>query len=148
MRVTDIATRAGVGAHTVRYYVRAGLLIPTRDPSNNYRRFREEDVVRLRFIKAVQALGFSLAEVQDMLSMMDEGGCPCAFIHKRVGDKLLEARGEMHALARRIELMQSLYDDWSDASRDGRRVGDLCRELEIRALEKDASEGRSGVEAT
>jgi len=144
MRVTDIATRAGVGAHTVRYYVRAGLITPTRNPSNNYKRFREEDVVRLRFIKAVQALGFSLAEVQDMLAMMDQGGWPCAYLHERLADKLLEARDEMHALARRIELMQSIHDDWSDASPDGRGVGELCRELEARALEKDVPEERSG----
>jgi DNA-binding transcriptional MerR regulator len=133
MRVTDIASRAGVGAHTVRYYVRAGLIAPGRDPSNNYKRFGEEDVVRLRFIKAVQALGFSLAEVQDMLSMVDQGKCPCASIHERLADKLLEAGAQMHALARRIEFMQRVYEGWSETSNDRQALRDLCRELELRA---------------
>jgi len=133
MRVTDIANRAGVGAHTVRYYVRAGLLAPARDPSNNYKRFGEPDVARLRFIKAVQALGFSLAEVQDLLSMMDRGECPCSCIHEHLADKLLETREQMHALGQRIELMQSVFDSWSLNSPEGQALGELCRELESRA---------------
>ena len=133
MRVTDIANRAGVGAHTVRYYVRAGLIAPARDPSNNYKRFGEPDVARLRFIKAVQALGFSLAEVQDMLTLVDKGECPCSSIHEHLADKLLEAREQMHALGQRIELMQGVYDSWSRTSPERQALGELCRELESRA---------------
>jgi DNA-binding transcriptional MerR regulator len=132
MRVTDIANRAGVGAHTVRYYVRAGLIAPARDPSNNYKRFGEPDVVRLRFIKAVQALGFSLAEVQDMLTLVDKGECPCSSIHEHLADKLLEAREQMHALGQRIELMQGVFDSWSRTSPERQALGELCRELESR----------------
>ena len=139
MRVTDIANRAGVGAHTVRYYVRAGLIAPARDPSNNYKRFGEADVARLRFIKAVQALGFSLAEVHDMLSLVDKGECPCSSIHGRLADKLLEAREQMHALGQRIELMQSVYDGWSRTSPERQALGELCRELESRAAKNAAS---------
>jgi DNA-binding transcriptional MerR regulator len=139
MRVTDIANRAGVGAHTVRYYVRAGLITPARDPSNNYKRFGEPDVARLRFIKAVQGLGFSLAEVQDMLSLVDKGECPCSSLHERLADKLLEAREQMHALGQRIEVMQSVYDGWSRTSPERQALGELCRELESRAAKNAAS---------
>ena len=139
MRVTDIANRAGVGAHTVRYYVRAGLIAPARDPSNNYKRFGEDDGARLRFIKAVQALGFSLAEVQDMLTLVDKGECPCSSIHEHLADKLLEAREQMHALGQRIELMQGVFDSWSRTSPERQALGELCRELESRAATNAAS---------
>jgi len=135
MKVTDIAKRAGVGAHTVRYYVRAGLIAPARDPNNNYKRFGEQDVARLRFIKAVQALGFSLAEVQVMLALVDKGECPCSSIHERLADKLLDAREQMHALGQRIHFMQSVYEGWSNTSPERQALGELCRELESLAAE-------------
>ena len=57
MEVAEVARRAGVGAHAVRFYVRAGLLRADRDPSNNYKQFGESHLVRLRFIKGRPVVG-------------------------------------------------------------------------------------------
>jgi MerR family copper efflux transcriptional regulator len=64
-----IARRAGVGIDTVRYYERAGLLDPKQRLSSGYRRYSEEEVARLRFIRRAQALGFSLKEIQELLAL-------------------------------------------------------------------------------
>lgn len=133
MKVTDIARRAGIGAHTVRYYVRAGLLEPQRDPVNNYKQFGEEHLARLRFIKGAQALGFSLNEVLGLLEGMDRGECPCSAMQAQLADKMLEARARMQALAQRLAFMQRVYDGWGADSTASADLGSLCRFLEQQA---------------
>jgi Hg(II)-responsive transcriptional regulator len=67
--IGELAKRAGVGIDTVRYYERNGLLSPyTRLPSG-YRRYRDLEVARLRFIRRAQALGFTLSEIKSLLKL-------------------------------------------------------------------------------
>jgi MerR family copper efflux transcriptional regulator len=70
--IGELAKRAGVGIDTVRYYERSGLLAPhTRLPSG-YRRYRDLEVARLRFIRRAQALGFTLGEIKSLLTLSDQ----------------------------------------------------------------------------
>jgi len=69
MGIGAMARRAGVGVDTVRYYERAGLLDPKQRLSSGYRRYSEDEVARLRFIRRAQALGFSLKEIQELLDL-------------------------------------------------------------------------------
>jgi MerR family copper efflux transcriptional regulator len=69
MGIGAIAKRAGVGVDTVRYYERAGLLEPRQRLASGYRRYTDDEVARLRFIRRAQALGFSLKEIQELLSL-------------------------------------------------------------------------------
>jgi MerR family copper efflux transcriptional regulator len=64
-----LAKRAGVGIDTVRYYERTGLLAPQARLSSGYRRYSELELARLRFIRRAQALGFTLKEVRELLSL-------------------------------------------------------------------------------
>lgn len=64
-----LAKRSGVNLETVRFYERRGLLPePPRSPSG-YRLYPAEAARRLRFIKRAQELGFSLKEVEELLSL-------------------------------------------------------------------------------
>jgi MerR family transcriptional regulator, copper efflux regulator len=64
-----LAKQAGVGIDTVRYYERAGLLAPRLRLSSGYRRYSELELARLRFIRRAQALGFTLKEIRELLSL-------------------------------------------------------------------------------
>lgn len=64
-----LARRAGVGIDTVRYYEREGLLEPRARLASGYRRYSEHEIARLRFIRKAQALGFSLNEIRELLSL-------------------------------------------------------------------------------
>jgi MerR family transcriptional regulator, copper efflux regulator len=67
--IGSLAKRAGVGIDTVRYYERAGLLTPSRRLASGYRRYTELELARLRFIRRAQALGFTLNEVRELLTL-------------------------------------------------------------------------------
>jgi len=67
--IGTLAKRAGVGIDTVRYYERAGLLAPQARLASGYRRYGELELSRLRFIRRAQALGFTLKEVRQLLTL-------------------------------------------------------------------------------
>ena len=68
LTIGKLATAAGVGVETVRYYQRRGLLeTPTRD--REIRRYGSDDLKRLRFIKQAQVAGFTLEEIKELLDL-------------------------------------------------------------------------------
>jgi MerR family copper efflux transcriptional regulator len=73
MKIGQVATEAGVKIDTLRYYERRGLLAePERRPSG-YREYPEETVSIIRFIKRAQDLGFTLDEIEELISLRDGG---------------------------------------------------------------------------
>jgi copper chaperone CopZ len=62
IKVGEVARRAGVNLQTIRYYERRGLLPRPPRTRSNYRAYPAEAVLRVRFIKRAQELGFSLAD--------------------------------------------------------------------------------------
>jgi Zn(II)-responsive transcriptional regulator len=67
--IGTLARRAGVGVDTVRYYEKSGLLSPSARLASGYRRYSDAEVARLRFIRRAQALGFSLKQIAELLSL-------------------------------------------------------------------------------
>ena len=68
MTIGRLAKQAGVNIDTIRYYERNGLIPqPTRRLSG-YREYGPTDVARLRFILRAKDLGFTLAEIAELLS--------------------------------------------------------------------------------
>lgn len=69
LRSGQVAAAAAVNIETLRYYERRGLLAePDRSPGGQ-RLYPAEAVTVLRVIKAAQRLGFTLAEVADLLEV-------------------------------------------------------------------------------
>jgi MerR family mercuric resistance operon transcriptional regulator len=94
MTIAALARAGGVGVETVRYYQRRGLIEEPPRPEGpglggGVRRYREEAVRRLRFIRAAQKAGFTLEEVGELLSL------------DATGDRAQGDRRRAHELARR-----------------------------------------------
>lgn len=69
IRSGQVAEAAGVNRQTLRYYERRGLLAPPDRTLGGHRLYPAETVQVLRVIKAAQRLGFTLAEVADLLAV-------------------------------------------------------------------------------
>lgn len=70
LSIGKLAKAAEVGVETVRYYQRRGLL-ETPTEADGMRRYNDDHVDRLRFIKRAQTVGFTLEEIADLLSLND-----------------------------------------------------------------------------
>ena len=71
VRIGRLANELGLGAGTLRYYERLGLLSPARRTGSGYRMYDRDAARRLRFIRRAQALGFSLEEIAELLALHD-----------------------------------------------------------------------------
>ena len=67
--IGGLARAAGVGVETVRYYQRRGLLAEPARPPGEVRRYGDDDLRRLRFIRRAQAAGFTLEQIGELLAL-------------------------------------------------------------------------------
>jgi MerR family copper efflux transcriptional regulator len=72
LSIGQLAQQAGVAIDTVRYYERNALLAPAGRLASGYRRYGATELKRLRFIRRAKALGFSLDDIRDLLTLSDE----------------------------------------------------------------------------
>ena len=71
LRTGQLAERAGVNIQTLRYYERRGLLEPPPRRPSGQREYPEAAVRLLRTIKAAQRLGFTLAEIEELIALSE-----------------------------------------------------------------------------
>ena len=124
MNVSELAKEAKISPHVVRYYARTGLLKPGRNPSNGYKVFGQNEVKRLRFIRMAQCLGYSLAEIAEMLRRLANGDTPCDLMEKILLERLVENQEKIDLFARTQALMERALRQlenrtWSTANMDG-----------------------------
>src|SRR5215469_3080728 len=65
----ELARNAGVNLQTIRFYERQGLLPKPLRTASGYRSYQENDLERVRFIKRNQQLGFTLAEIKQLMRL-------------------------------------------------------------------------------
>ena len=67
LTIGKFADAEGVGVETVRFYQRRGLLAQPARGRSGFREYTEDDRWRLAFIRRARGLGFTLAEISDLL---------------------------------------------------------------------------------
>ncbi len=90
MTISQLARESSVNLETIRYYERRGLIPKPPRNASGYRQYSQEDIARTKFIKRAQALGFSLKEISEILSLRMEPGTTCGDIKARVEAKIDE----------------------------------------------------------
>ena len=72
LQIGEAANRAGLTQRTLRYYEELGLLKPASRMEGDFRLYSAEDMDRIEYIKNLRdVLGFSLAEIRDMVAAED-----------------------------------------------------------------------------
>lgn len=130
MKVSELARAADVSADTVRFYTRAGLLHPQRDPDNGYQHYAAADLQRLRFARKARQLGFTLKEVTAILGDADEQRSPCPQVRDLFAQKLADVERQLLELTELRDRMRAATRQWRkmpDGAPDGRSI---CRLIE------------------
>ena len=116
--IEQVAAQTGLTKRTLRYYEEMGLLPPTGRTEGNYRRYSEEDIQRLERIKKLRdLLGFSLADIRELLDAEDERGqIKVAYQHETEArakiaqldraDELI--RGQLHLIEQKMEGLEQM----------------------------------------
>lgn len=123
-----LAKRTGIPIFTVRYYTRIGLLKPSRDLRNGYKLYKQSDKERLKFINSAKNLGFTLGEIEQILSHAEDGDTPCPMVREIVERRIRENREairQMKRLQKRLEQAAEMWSGMEDAEPDGHSVCQL-----------------------
>lgn len=98
LTIGDVAKQADVHVETLRYYERRGLMARPPRSMSNYRLYPEDTVRRLRFIKHAQALGFSLKEIKELLSLRAAPKARCTDVRRRAEAKIKDIEEKIRSL--------------------------------------------------
>lgn len=108
LTIGQLAKEVGVNVQTVRYYERRRLLNPAARKPSGYRLYGDEALRRLRFIKNAQALGFTLREIADLLSLRVSSSARCGDVQRKAQAKLVQVEAKIRDLRALDRALQGL----------------------------------------
>ena len=103
MTIGQLSKKTGVGVETIRFYERQGLMPEAPRRSSGYREYDEDAAKRLRFIRESKRLGFSLEEIEGLLSLTVEPSTSCGEVSQLVRAKIAD-------ITERIEMLKRMKD--------------------------------------
>jgi DNA-binding transcriptional MerR regulator len=134
LTVSQLAAKAGVSPHTVRYYERVGLLATAKRSSAGYRLYDEEAASRLRFVKGARRLGFRIEDVRQLIAARDGGLCLCGNVEAIVRERLDEVEARFEHLAAIRDALADLLERYpAEACPDEKASAWPCLEEFMRA---------------
>ena len=105
--IKELETLTGLGRDAIRYYERRHLLGVVPRGANNYRDYPSSLVKQLKLLRAMQALGFSLDEIREVLDGLRSKGIDCL-----AGARLLAAKRKVvDAQIRKLRRVSRLLQD-------------------------------------
>lgn len=132
-RIGELAKLNQMKADTLRFYEKQGLLTPSLRSESGYRIYTQKDAQRLRFIIRAKSVGFTLAEISELLSIeLDKSNNACADVKSIVDVKLADVNEKIEELNYFKNSLQRL----SNACCGGPESAEHCSILE--ALESNS----------
>ncbi len=125
-----LAKETNLPIYTVRHYTRIGLLKPARNRANNYKVYQPSDAARLKFIVAAKNLGFTLAEITNILEKAEHGESPCPSVRKIIVEHIEENRRKIKELQKLQKKMEHALEDWGNLQDSMPNGTSVCRLIE------------------
>ena len=109
MKIGEVAKLSGTGIETIRFYEREGLLLePERRPSG-YRQYDGATVERLEYIRQAKELGFTLAEIRELLEL-SFAAPDCEHVRRRAEAKVADIENKIRSLQRMKRSLGKIVD--------------------------------------
>ncbi len=98
LKIGEVAERGGVNLQTIRYYEREGLLPKPPRRESGYRMFPESTIRQVLFIRRAQELGFTLAEIKELLSLRIDSQKECGDVKRLADAKIADIEKKIRSL--------------------------------------------------
>lgn len=108
-QIGEVAETVGLSLRTIRFYEEVDLVPPSARTRGGFRLYTAEDIERLRLVKRMKPLDFSLEEMREILTTLDRlAGCDVT----EGGREHLHERLSMFAAAaqERCEVLRTQLD--------------------------------------
>jgi len=116
VQIGKLARATGLSVDTIRFYEKEGLLREPTRSQGGFRLYTPRDVDHLHFIRCAQELGFSLAEVRELLLIQNENTHACTQVRDFIRQKMNDLKRLEHSLKAALgECEKALRRDDGDA---------------------------------
>lgn len=113
-KIGELAHRTRTSAPTIRYYEQIGLLPRPDRQDGNQRRYADEDIGRLTFIRRCREFGFSIDQVRTLTALVADPSRSCMEARELAQSHLLDVRAKLREL-RALEKSIAAFVDQCDA---------------------------------
>ncbi len=110
LSIGEVAKLADIGIETIRFYERKGLIEEPPRRKSGYRQYPEDIVARLKFIRRAKDLGFTLKEIDELLSLKLGANASCAHVKKQTETKIADVRMRINNLLRIQKKLEELVE--------------------------------------
>lgn len=111
LTIGQVAQKTGLGIETIRFYERKGLIDEPARKQSGYRQYDIDIVDRLVFIQQAKTLGFSLAEINELLSLKLTPGSTSREIRNIAEAKLADIEDKIKKLKRMQNTLKKLVNE-------------------------------------
>ncbi|MFW6725042.1 MerR family transcriptional regulator [Streptomyces sp. MAR4 CNY-716] len=126
MQIGEVAERTGLSLRTIRHYEEVGLVVPSGRSKGGFRLYTDSDVDRLKVIRRMKPLDFSLEEMRDLLQITDRLGAvddpPAAEERARLTERLDSYRKIADARCETLRARLEMAEDFAATLR--RKLGE------------------------
>ena len=112
LRSGTLAKAAEVSPDTIRHYEKIGVLPRAARTVSGYRVYPASAVERVLVVQRALRIGFTLAELAEVLKARDAGGAPCRRVYQLAQDKLKGIEADIEALKRTKRYVKKVLSDW------------------------------------
>ena len=137
--IGELARQAGVDPKTIRYYEAIALLPPAPRGENRYRLYPKETIGVLRFIAKAKALGFTLAEIKEIVGIYQQGRQPCVHVRILVEEKLADLDQMLTDLIALRKRLKRILMGWKDRGRRPSFKGGVCPHIEAQSFTSNSN---------
>ena len=108
MNIGEAARLSGLSAKMIRHYEQIKLLKPAARSAAGYRQYDQQSIVVLKFIRQARVLGFSMAQIDELLSLWQDPERPSRAVKQVALQHLAEVEHKMRELAAMQTTLQNM----------------------------------------
>ena len=113
LTIGQVAKQSGIGIETIRFYERKGLIDEPPRKESGYRQYTDDVIRQLTFIQHAKTLGFSLREINELLSLRSRPGVTSREIKLMAQTKLGDIEQKIKMLRRMQKTLKNLVNQCS-----------------------------------
>lgn len=111
MNIGEAASASGVTAKMIRHYEAIGLIRAAGRTGSGYRTYGPKDLATLTFVRRARDLGFSIAQIRDLLALWQDRGRASADVKRIAAEHVDELTAKMRQLQDMVMTLQHLSDN-------------------------------------
>lgn len=116
--ISEIAKMSNITTNKIRFYEEKGLLLPIREKGNEYRKFNDQDIIRLQSILLYRAIGLTIRDIKNILDNNEKENCLIHFNNQweLVNDEI----HRLNVIRKSLEnIIDKLYEETTEYKIDG-----------------------------